>query len=283
MSKIKALEVPLDEDLRELSRYLWQQGLAHRITEQAGQQILWVQQGLQAEFVRDIYQCLRRGDPLPPVPPATRRLLSAGAAPFAPWLIPVTSLFIALSILGFLVPLFDGGGTLLHWLTFFDFQQIGNVMVYGEMGKQYWRLITPIFLHFGLAHIAFNMVLFWFLGRQVETLQGSVRLLGLILLLAMGSNIIQVQFSGKSIFGGMSGVVYGLLGYCWVWGLIRRDSPLQVQKPIMVMMMLSLVLDFVGYTKLLGIGAVANAAHIGGLVLGLLSGAGAALIARAAR
>jgi GlpG protein len=46
------------------------------------------------------------------------------------------------------------------------------------------------------------------------------------------------------------------------------------------MMGLSLVLDFVGYTKLLGIGAVANAAHIGGLALGLLLGAAAVVIAR---
>lgn len=282
MSPIRALEVPIEEDLRDLSRYLWQHGLAHRITEQAGLQILWVQRPLQAELVRDFYARLRRGEELPPAP-VSRRARPEGGAAFAPWRIPVTSIFIALSVIGFLIPIFDDTLKIMHYLTFFDYETIGNVVFYGDMDHQYWRLFTPIFLHFGLQHIAFNMVLFWYLGRQIEIIQGSDRLLGLILLLGMGSNIVQVMFSGRAIFGGMSGVVYGLLGYAWIWGVLRRESDLYVQKPLLIMMLLSLVLDFVGYTKLLGIGAVANAAHLGGLALGLLLGAGAALIARPAR
>jgi len=281
MPEIKALEVSIEEDLRALSHYLWQHGLAHRITEQAGVQVLWVQRPLQAELVRDFYARMSRGEALPPTPPP-RRVLAPRAIQFAPWRIPVTSIFIALSIAGFVIASFDAFN-LMHWLTFFNYETVGNVVFYGDMDGQYWRLITPIFLHFGLQHIAFNMVLFWYLGRQVELVQGSGRLLGLILLLGMGSNIVQVLFSGKANFGGMSGVVYGLLGYCWLWGALRPESELRLPKPILIMMLISLVLDFVGYTKLLGIGAVANAAHLGGLGLGLLLGLGAALIARPAR
>lgn len=280
--EIKALEVSIEEDLRTLSRYLWQQGLAHRITEQAGVQIVWVQQPPQVDQVRDYYGRMQRGEELPLAPP--RRMLAPRAAvAFAPWRIPVTSIFIALSIIGFLIPTFDDSLHLMHWLTFFNYETVGNIPIYGDIDSQYWRLITPIFLHYGLQHIAFNMVLFWFLGRQIEIIQGSGRLLGLILLLGLGSNIVQVMFSGKVNFGGMSGVVYGLLGYCWLWGAIRRESELHVQKPILIMMLLSLVLDFVGYTKLLGIGEVANAAHLGGLGLGLLLGLCAAVIARPPR
>jgi len=281
MPEIKALEVSIEEDLRALSQYLWQQGLAHRITEQAGVQIVWVQQPLQVEPVRDCYARLKRGEVLPLTPPR-RLLMPRRASTFAPWRIPVTSIFIALSIIGFLIPTFDDSLHLMHWLTFFNYETIGRIVVYGDMDHQYWRLITPIFLHYGLQHIAFNMVLFWFLGRQVELIQGSARLLGLVLLLGLGSNIVQVMFSGKVNFGGMSGVVYGLLGYCWLWGVLRRESELHVQKPILIMMLLSLLLDFVGYTKLLGIGEVANAAHLGGLGLGLLLGLCAAVIARPA-
>ena len=61
MIDCKALEVSLDEDLRELSRYLWQQGFPHRITEQSGKQIVWVQQPAQIDPLRELYARWRRG------------------------------------------------------------------------------------------------------------------------------------------------------------------------------------------------------------------------------
>lgn len=286
MPDIEALEVALDEDLRALSVYLWRRGLPHRITERAGRQILWVADPGQAEEVRDLYQRLRRGEQLPPVQTAVRHSAPRLALPlpmaggFAPWRIPVTAVCILLSFAGFFIAAADDTLHWLHWLTFFDFETIGANVVYTGMGHQYWRLITPIFLHFGLQHIAFNMVLFWFFAKQVEIVQGSARLLGLVLLIGLGSNIVQVMATGHSIFGGMSGVVFGLFGYCAMWGWLRPGSALQAQKPLVIMMLLSLLLDVVGYTKLLGIGAVANAAHLGGLGLGLLLGLGAVVIER---
>jgi GlpG protein len=111
--------------------------------------------------------------------------------------------------------------------------------------------------------------------------QGRWRLLLIVILIGVGSNITQAAFSGREIFGGMSGVDYGLLGYCWLWGWLRKDPVLYVQKPVMIAMLAMMVLSMTGFTEALGIGAVANAAHVGGLLMGLLLAAYVILVLRA--
>ncbi|EEF23829.1 Protein glpG, putative [Ricinus communis] len=129
------------------------------------------------------------------------------------------------------------------------------------------------------------MLWLWDLGARVERVQGTWRLLGLVVLIGAGSNIAQAwsmeNISAQvGIFGGMSGVIYGLLGYSWAWGSLRRDPALHVPTPVVVVMVAWLLLCMVGFSGLLGAGGVANAAHLGGLVLGLVLGVGAALLAR---
>src|SRR5205814_225667 len=74
---------------------------------------------------------------------------------------------------------------------------------------QLWRLITPIFLHFSILHLIFN--LFWLrdLGAMIETRRGSWRLLAIVLAAAVVGNLAEYAWSGPA-FGGMSGVVYAL-------------------------------------------------------------------------
>ena len=289
MADVKVLEATLDEDLRPLSLYLWQQGLPHRISEQSGHQIIWVASPEHAAPVREAYQRHRSGE----LPQPSLRMSRSSRRPirFEVKDIPVTLVFIVLSVLGYLLVSFDGDGRWLRWLTFFEFerrldfmnlQQPGHV-VFSLPPGQYWRLITPIFLHFSLLHIVFNMLWFWDLGRRVERVQGSLVLLGITLLIGLGSNLAQAMFAQVGIFGGMSGVIYGLLGYCWAWSRLRRDTALAVPTPIMVMMLVWLVVCMVGFTELVGLGSVANAAHVGGLVMGLLLGAFTAWLARAKR
>lgn len=278
MPELKALETALDEDLRPLSLYLWQHGLPHRIAEQAGRQILWVQEPQHAEAVRELHQRMLRGETLPEAPPlrpAPRRMES-----IAPWRIPVTLIFVVLSIAGFLVATLDDESRYLPWFTFFEYQRLGEVMIFSLPSREYWRLITPIFLHFTLLHIVFNMLWFWDLGRRIELVQGSVSLLIIVLLIGMGSNLAQAMFAQIGVFGGMSGVIYGLLGYSWSWSWLRKDPALTVPTPIVIMMLVWLVVCMVGFTEMIGMGSVANAAHVGGLVMGLFLGGAAALVAR---
>jgi GlpG protein len=129
-------------------------------------------------------------------------------------------------------------------------------------GGQVWRLVTPIFLHFSPIHLLFN--LFWLLdlGRQIEVRRGTLRFAGLVLLSAVVSNVVQYFFSGPN-FGGMSGVVYALLGYVYVKGKYEPHLNLGISPQSMMIMMVWLVLGFIGM-----LGDIANAAHLAGLVVG---------------
>jgi len=278
MSEYKALELALDEDLRELSRYLWRQGLPHRITEQSGKQIVWVREPTQVDPLRELYARWRRGDVLPEIE-VRRRFAVMPKRRFDHRTYPVTLILIALSVLGYLVAAFDTELRVLPWLTFFELHIQGEHVSFALPQREYWRLITPIFLHFGLLHIVFNMLWFWDLGGRMERAQGAWRLIGIVLLLGLGSNVAQAIYADAGVFGGMSGVIYGLLGYCWTWGWLRRDPALHVPTPVVTVMVVWLLLCIAGFTELLGVGATANAAHVGGFVLGLLLGAAAALMA----
>ena len=137
---------------------------------------------------------------------------------------------------------------------------------------QYLRLITPIFLHFGLMHLAFNSIWLAMLGSTIEQQQGSIHLLLLVVACGAVSNMVQFNWSGSMYFGGMSGVIYALLGYLWVRHKLRPASYAPLPNGIMLFMVGWLLFCMTGVLELaLGI-AVANAAHLSGLISGLVLG-----------
>lgn len=127
---------------------------------------------------------------------------------------------------------------------------------------QLWRLVTPIFIHGDILHIFFNMLWLRDLGSMIEARQSTLQLLLLAAVIAIGSNLAQYFYHGPA-FGGMSGVVYGLLGYIWIRGRFDPGSGLFVHPSNVTMMLIWLVLCFIGV-----IPRVANAAHIAGLAIG---------------
>ena len=129
-----------------------------------------------------------------------------------------------------------------------------------------WRLITPIFVHFGIIHILFNSLWLFDLGRAIEYLKGSPHLGMLIGSMAILSNLAQYFWAGP-LFGGMSGVVYGLLGYVWITGRLNPRSLLQLHPQVAWMMVIWFFLCWSGL-----IGNIANMAHTVGLVSGLALG-----------
>jgi GlpG protein len=99
-------------------------------------------------------------------------------------------------------------------------------------------------------------------------------MLGLFLVTATVANVSQYLFGGPSLFGGMSGVVYGILGFAWVAASLQPRWPFRPTQGVVVLMVGWLVLCLFGVVETLGFGAVANAAHLGGLLSGMLLGAG---------
>lgn len=280
MSEVVVLSVSKDENLQAFSQYLWAQGVSHRIIEQQDSQLLLVGNMAVAQQVRTAYEKMLAGDePTPaidlPAKPAPAQVFSKMLR-----LLPVTLSLVVLSVLGFALVYLDRDFAVVKYLTFFDFEHDRTKVVFLLPQGQYWRLITPVFLHFGLLHIAFNMALLWFIGHRIELIQGSAKLLGIVLLIGMGSNIVQAMLSGAAIFGGMSGVVYGLLGYGWVWSYIRPDQHLHIPMVLIYFSLFMLLMGFMGVIDMLGMGRVANAAHLGGLLMGCIIGLGAGLMSK---
>jgi GlpG protein len=147
---------------------------------------------------------------------------------------------------------------------------------------QVWRLVTPIFIHFGPWHLLFNMVMLYRLGGAVESRRRGGRYLLLLLAFAVASNLAQywlgdLRYDGSlywqpsAPFGGMSGVLYGLLGYVWMKARFEPELGLRIDPSTVTWLMIWFFLcasrEFQAF-----IGPVANMAHAGGLVSGILIG-----------
>ncbi|MCB1842397.1 MAG: rhomboid family intramembrane serine protease [Halioglobus sp.] len=268
----RALSVELDEDLLPFSLLLRQRGVVHRIAEEGGRQVLDVENTVHVAEVKALYKRWRSGEFQLEITRPRRQALSFDAT--LPWLqAPITLLLILLSLAGFLLVYAVGSSTLVGYFTFNTLEMRNGQMVLGDMGGQYWRLVTPIFLHFGWLHIVFNALWLWELGKRVEAVIGHFNLLMLCLVIAVVSNVSQSVYGGGALFGGMSGVVYGLLGFAWVAPLLQPRWPIQPQPVIMLFMVGWLVACMAGVVEALGFGSIANAAHLGGLISGAVLGA----------
>ena len=134
------------------------------------------------------------------------------------------------------------------------------------LAGQIYRVITPIFIHYGALHLLFNMWWLKDLGTRIERRQAAWYLALLVTLIAAASNTAQYWVSGPS-FGGMSGVVYGLFGYIWMRGRFDPASGYSLSQRDIVWMMLWLLACYTGF-----VGPVANTAHTVGLAVGALWG-----------
>jgi GlpG protein len=130
---------------------------------------------------------------------------------------------------------------------------------------QWWRVLGPALIHFSVLHIAFNLLWWWSLGKQIEMTFGLSSLLMLFVFSAGVSNVAQLLVSGPN-FGGLSGVVYALVGCVWWLGWLKPSWGLSLPKPIVGFLLVWLV---VGYMDVLPV-HMANTAHTSGLICGCL-------------
>jgi GlpG protein len=151
----------------------------------------------------------------------------------------------------------------------------------GEGGKllpevfsgEIWRLFTPMFIHFGWLHLLFNMMWLFQLGCMIEARQSSWLLALLVGVIALLSNVAQFLVTHRAIFGGMSGVVYGLAGYVWIRGMFDRKSGLFLDSQSVTILLVWLVVCYSGW-----VGSIANTVHLVGLITGVVWGYISAMI-----
>lgn len=142
---------------------------------------------------------------------------------------------------------------------------------------QWWRLLTCLFVHGGLLHIAFNMWCLWDLGRLAESVYGHWTFAIVYFLCGLSASIGSIIWNPEVLSVGASGAIFGIAG-----ALISSFYLGEFSLPrAAISGMLRSVVMFVGYNLVFGaiIAHTDNAAHVGGLVMGLILGA---LIAKVA-
>lgn len=132
---------------------------------------------------------------------------------------------------------------------------------------QYWRLVSPAFIHFGPLHLVFNLMWLYQLGCMIEARRGTLTLGLLVAVTAAGPFIAQYLWSGPGLVGGMSGVVYGLAGYVWMRGKYDVASGVYLDRTSIQWLLIWLVICAFGAVE-----HVANMAHFAGLIIGVVWG-----------
>ncbi|MFB7077337.1 rhomboid family intramembrane serine protease [Streptomyces sp. NPDC056308] len=203
--------------------------------------------------------CVRQGAGTGHGPGAARPRTVAGAPVTAdPRLI--TKILIGINVAVFIVVYVKG--SLLEDLTLF-----GRANLYyggppeGVAEGQWYRLVTSMFLHQEVWHIAFNMLGLWWLGGPLEAALGRARYLALYLLSGLAGSALTYWLAAPNQPSlGASGAIFGLLGATAV--LMRRLN--YDMRPVFVLLAVNLVITFNPW------GGIAWQAHVGGLIAGTL-------------
>lgn len=273
-----ALRISRDVDLAEFITYLRHSGVPHTTTLEDDEQVVWAEHEEAANLIREVYKIFAAGK-LPKIDvrvgansvrarhliptlfaaPLTLTLLLATAICF-----PVTMEYLETGRLGDWLPMF----------TLTDVTRMGGAIQFANLAHtfdsgQWWRLISPMLLHFGWLHVVFNSLWLWEFGRRIELRCGSLVLLLTVLIGSAVANLMQYYLYGVALVGGMSGVVFALLGYAMIWDKLYPARLMGIQPGIYIFMLVYLVVGFTGAFDLLGLGSLANGAHMGGLLGGI--------------
>jgi rhomboid protease GluP len=135
------------------------------------------------------------------------------------------------------------------------------------LAGEWWRLLTSCFVHIGILHLLLNMYALVMIGVHLEPLLGRWRVLALYALTGIGASMTSLWWHDSTVSAGASGAIFGLYGVflaLLTTNLIHKDVHQQLLSSIGI---------FVVYNLVYGMkGGIDNAAHIGGLVSGLLFG-----------
>ncbi len=281
---IELARLPIDQDLGPFSKWLNQSGVQHRVVESDGEQLLILVDASMADQVHQALQSYLQNpelkERLEELNASKKVARGARAAPYdrvSPTQAPLVFIVIAICLaVAWLTGLGEGGPYLRALLIVNPFEGSFNMSsVDGRWAallstisqSEFWRLITPDFLHFSFLHITFNLLMFWVLGGQVERKKGWLSLLTLIIVVSLVSNVAQL-LDGGYLFGGLSGVVYGLFGFCWVWS--KYDSSVFMPDALFRFALVWLIIGYTPLTEWVGLGRMANSAHLYGLLSGLV-------------
>lgn len=169
----------------------------------------------------------------------------------------VTYIFIAICIIMFIL---TRGSTDIDTLL-----KYGANNAYLTKNGDYYRLLSSMFIHIGLLHLLFNMYALYIIGPQVESFYGKFKYFLIYILSGVSGSILSITFSANTVSAGASGAIFGLMGALLYFGFFYRNYLGSVIKSqIVPIIILNLVIGF-------STSGIDNAAHIGGLIGGILT------------
>ena len=138
------------------------------------------------------------------------------------------------------------------------------------MNGEWWRLLTSMFLHFGVVHLAMNMWILWDFGRLVERMVGNSGFAALYLISGLAGSVASLAWNPTVISAGASGAVFGVGGALLGLTAFRRDT---IPTAVLNHLRNSLFV-FLAYNVWYGMKAkgIDHAAHLGGIFAGFLCG-----------
>ncbi|MGW1427626.1 rhomboid family intramembrane serine protease [Streptomyces sp. NPDC002431] len=177
----------------------------------------------------------------------------------------ITKILLGINIAVYLAVLAQGTELVVRLMLFGRHQIYYGGPLEGVAEGQWYRLVTSMFLHQEVWHIAFNMLGLWWLGGPLEAALGRARYLTLYLLSGLAGSALTYWLAapGQSSLGA-SGAVFGLLGATIV--LMRRLN--YDMRPVLVLLAVNLVITFNPW------GGIAWQAHVGGLIAGMVIAVG---------
>lgn len=170
-----------------------------------------------------------------------------------------TYLFMIIQGIVFLLMEMNGGST--NTATLIDFGAKSSPYI---LQGEWWRFITPIFIHIGFIHLLMNTISLYLIGAEVERIYGNARFL-LIYLFAGFSGTLASFMLSPSLSAGASGAIFGCFGALLYFGMIYPKLFVRTMGPsIIVLIIINLIYGF-------SVPGIDNAGHIGGLIGGFLA------------
>ena len=174
----------------------------------------------------------------------------------------VTKALIAINVAIYLITAVQGnglgapGGSLwTNWILY------GPLVHHGD----WWRLITAMFLHASIVHIAFNMLALWWIGAPVEQYLGRTRFLGLYFVAGLAGSAGALVASPTVPVVGASGAIFGILGAMLI---LEWQATGRLGGNAMTLIVINLVIGF-AYNG--AGGNISIGGHVGGLIGGILA------------
>ncbi len=277
MKRIRAACVPLDFDLRPVIAALRRAGCRLQVSEESGEQVVWVWDVSQVEPLQRLIEAQRRGELVVHENLAANQ--NRGYAQAGVALIWRLSLFLkscplasTIAALCLIIALMSQLGRDLRGLEglffppllFSSFLELALELIDPSL---FLRSLTPALLHFGEIHLVFNLLWLFYFGRQIERVQPLLLVAVVYVVITLAGNVAQYYLTGSNAFGGLSGLIYGLVGYTWLLGIMVPNSRIALRSSTFLVFVVAMVGMAIFASSI-----IASEAHAGGLFAGLVAG-----------